>query len=43
MNKWFSPKTENKGKEIQFSPFLFRIELEVVVANKVRKMNRHLA
>lgn len=31
MNKWFSPKTENKGKEIQFSPFLFRIEREVVV------------
>lgn len=32
MNKWFSPKTANKGKEIQFSPFLFRIELEVVAA-----------
>ena len=39
MNTWFSAKTEKKGKEIQFSSFLFRIEPEVVVANKVRKIN----
>lgn len=35
-------KIRNGGKEIQFSPFLFRIEREVVVVKGERKVNRHL-